>query len=64
MIETPAHMTAQPAVGTLPPLRTPTTMQLTLSNGLEVVAIARAVAPIVSASLMLRSGRRLRSGGA
>ena len=56
MIETPAHMTAQPAVGMLPPLRTPPTTQLTLGNGLEVVAIARSVAPIVSVSLMLRSG--------
>src|SRR4029077_15748045 len=31
-------------------------VQLTLSNGLEVVAIARSVAPIVSVGLMLRSG--------
>ena len=56
MIETPPQMSAQPAVGTLPPLRTPETIQLTLGNGLEVVAIARAVAPIVSLSLMVRSG--------
>jgi len=56
LIETPAHMRAQPAVGMLPPLRTPSTIQFTLGNGLEVVAIARTVAPIVSASLMLRSG--------
>jgi len=56
LIETPAHMRAQPVVGTLPPLRTPPTVQLTLGNGLEVVAIARSVAPIVSVSLMVRSG--------
>ena len=56
MIDTPAHMAVQPVVGGLPPLRTPATTQFTLSNGLEVVAIARAVAPIVSMSLMLRSG--------
>jgi len=56
LIETPAHMRAQPVVGTLPPLRTPPTVQFTLGNGLEVVAIARSVAPIVSASLMVRSG--------
>jgi zinc protease len=56
MIETPAHMTHAPAVGALPPLRPPTPTQLTLTSGLEVVAIARAVAPVVSMSLMLRSG--------
>jgi zinc protease len=56
MIETPAYMRGQPAVGPLPPQRTPETIELTLSNGLEVVAIPRTVAPIVSMSLMVRSG--------
>jgi zinc protease len=49
-------MAAQPLVGTLPPLRTPATTELTLGNGLDVVAIPRSVAPIVSMSLMVRSG--------
>jgi zinc protease len=56
VIETPPHMATQPHVGMLPPLRTPSTTGFTLSNGLEVVAIARTVAPIVSMSLMIRSG--------
>ena len=63
LIDTPAHMRAQPVVGTLPPLRTPATVQFTLGNGLEVVAIARSVAPIVSASLMMRSGADIDPAG-
>jgi predicted Zn-dependent peptidase len=56
VIEIPSYMNAQPAVGTLPPLHPPVTTEFRLRNGLEVVAIARAVAPIVSMSLMIRSG--------
>jgi zinc protease len=55
-VESPPHMTAAPVVGPLPPLRPPELTQLTLPCGLEVVAIARSVAPIVSMSLMIRSG--------
>jgi predicted Zn-dependent peptidase len=45
-----------PIVGVLPPVRSPAPVQLTLSNGLEVIAIHRTVAPVVSMSLMIRSG--------
>jgi zinc protease len=53
---TPAHMAIAPVVGTLPPLQAPATSTFTLSNGLEVVAIPRKVAPIISMSVMVRSG--------
>lgn len=56
MIDVPAHMTHAPVVGTLPPLRPPSPVPFTLPGGLEVVAIPRTVAPIVSMSLMLRAG--------
>src|SRR6185295_10427372 len=52
----PPHMTRAPSVGALPPLRAPAPVQLTLSNGLEIIAIHRTVAPVVSVSLMVRSG--------
>ena len=63
MIETPPHMATQPTVGTLPPVRAPVTTQFTLQSGLEVVAISRAVAPIVSMSLMIRSGADIDPAG-
>ncbi|MEA2700783.1 MAG: zinc protease [Myxococcales bacterium] len=56
MTATPDEMLAAPPVGPLPPLRTPALQRFVLSNGLEVVAIARHAAPIVSMTLMLRSG--------
>jgi predicted Zn-dependent peptidase len=49
-------MAGAPAVGPLPPLRVPRLSQFHLGNGLEVVAIPRTVAPIVSLTLTLRSG--------
>ena len=56
MTTTPAEMHAAPPVGPLPPLRTPVLQRFVLSNGLEVVAIPRHAAPIVSMTLMLRAG--------
>lgn len=53
---TPGQMQAAPSVGPLPPLRTPALERFVLSNGLEVVAIPRQTAPIVSMTLMLRAG--------
>lgn len=55
-LETPPHMAAPPSVGPLPALRVPRLSQFHLGNGLEVVAIPRTVAPIVSLTLTLRSG--------
>lgn len=54
--ETPPSMTAAPTVGALPAVVVPTARQFALGNGLPVVAVRRAVAPIVSATLMIRSG--------
>src|SRR5437764_534765 len=56
MTETPASMAQPPAVGPLPAIALPRATRLTLSNGLEVVAMRRDVAPIVSAAFMFRSG--------
>jgi zinc protease len=56
VIETPPVMATAPAVGPLPKVGLPRTSGFTLGNGLEVVAIRRDVAPIASASLMIRSG--------
>ena len=53
---TPDQMTTAPAVGPLPPLRTPVLHRFVLSNALEVVVIPRHAAPIVSMTLMLRGG--------
>jgi len=55
LIETPAAMAQPPAVGPLPNLELPRATRFTLSNGLEVVALRRDVAPIVSAAFMFRS---------
>jgi zinc protease len=49
-------MSVAPAVGPLPAVTLPRASGFSLSNGLEVVAVRRSVAPIVSASLMIRSG--------
>jgi zinc protease len=56
VLETPAAMSTQPAVGTLPAVVVPAANRLALGNGLPVVAVRRTVAPIVSATLMIRSG--------
>jgi zinc protease len=53
---TPPFMAAAPTVGSLPPLDPPRPARFTLSNGLEVVAVRRTVAPIVAVTVMLRSG--------
>ncbi|HEX3694877.1 MAG TPA: pitrilysin family protein [Polyangia bacterium] len=53
---TPTQMQAPPAVGPLPPLRTPVLETFALSNGLQVVVIPRHAAPIVSLTLMFRAG--------
>jgi zinc protease len=52
----PSHMETPPRVGPLPALEPPRPTVFTLTNGLEVVAVHRAVAPIVAASIMLRTG--------
>jgi zinc protease len=56
LIETPATMAQAPAVGPLPAIQLPRATRFALSNGLEVVALRRDVAPIVSAAFMFRSG--------
>ena len=56
MIETPAAMAQPPAVGPLPAIEIPRATRFALSNGLNVVALRRDVAPIVSAAIMFRSG--------
>jgi zinc protease len=56
VIETPAEMAQAPAVGPLPTIGLPRATRFSLTNGLEVVALRRDVAPIVSAALMFRSG--------
>jgi zinc protease len=56
VIETPAAMAQAPAVGPLPTIALPQATRFALSNGLEVVAVRRDVAPIVSAAFMFRSG--------
>ena len=45
-----------PAVGPLPAVALPRATRFKLSSGLEVVAVRRNVAPIVSAAFMFRSG--------
>jgi len=56
LIETPPAMAAAPEVGPLPTVALPRATRFSLSNGLEVVALRREVAPIVSAAFMFRSG--------
>lgn len=53
---TPAHMHSAPVVAPLPPLVAPTPLCFRLSNGIDVVAVRRQVAPIVSLNLVLRTG--------
>jgi zinc protease len=49
-------MAQAPAVGPLPTIALPRASRFSLSSGLEVVALRRDVAPIVSAAFMFRSG--------
>ena len=49
-------MAEVPAVGPLPTVALPRATRFSLSTGLEVVALRRDVAPIVSAAFMFRSG--------
>ncbi|HEY7375619.1 MAG TPA: insulinase family protein, partial [Polyangia bacterium] len=49
-------MAQAPAVGPLPAVDIPRASRFALSNGLNVVALRRDVAPIVSAAFMFRSG--------
>ena len=49
-------MAEAPAVGPLPAIALPRATRFALSSGLEVVALRRDVAPIVSAAFMFRSG--------
>ena len=52
----PAYMATAPAVGPLPALAAPNPLRFRLSNGLDVIAIPRHAAPIVSMNLIIRSG--------
>lgn len=52
----PEHMTHAPAVGPLPRLEPTRPARFVLSNGLEVTAIRRDVAPLVSVNVMFGSG--------
>jgi zinc protease len=52
----PAHMTQAPAVGPLPRLEPTRPVKFVLSNGLEVAAVRREVAPLVAVNVMIRSG--------
>ncbi|HEY4395846.1 MAG TPA: insulinase family protein, partial [Polyangia bacterium] len=56
MIEAPDSMKGAPAVGPLPSVALPPMIRFTLSSGLEVAAVRREVAPIVSVALMIRTG--------
>jgi len=56
VIETPEEMAQAPTVGPLPRVSLPRAIEFSLDNGLQVVAVHRDVAPIVSAALMIRSG--------
>ncbi len=53
---TPSYMRTAPIVGPLPSLVAPTTLRFQLSNGIDVVAVRRQVAPIVGLNLVLRTG--------
>jgi zinc protease len=54
--DAPAHMAHAPAVGPLPRLEPTRPTRFVLSNGLEVVAVRREVAPLVAVNLMFRAG--------
>ena len=53
---TPRYMQAAPVVAPLPSLVAPVPLRFQLSNGIDVVAVRRQVAPIVSLNLVLRTG--------
>jgi zinc protease len=55
----PEAMTRAPIVGPLPRLEPPHPTRFVLSNGLEVLAVRREVAPLVALNLMLRVGSDL-----
>jgi len=55
-VATPPHMHQAPAVGPLPRLEPTRPTRFVLSNGLEVVAVRREVAPLIALNLMFRSG--------
>jgi len=59
VIDTPEVMARPPAVGALPPLVLPPVERLTLANRVPAVTVHREVAPIVSLTLMFRSGSAL-----
>jgi zinc protease len=52
----PAQMHRAPAVGPLPRLEPTRPVRFVLSNGLEVIAVRRDVAPLVAVNLMFRVG--------
>jgi zinc protease len=52
----PPHMQVAPVVGPLPSLVAPRPIRFQLSNGIDVVAVRRQVAPIVAMNLVLRTG--------
>ncbi|HEY2730290.1 MAG TPA: pitrilysin family protein [Polyangia bacterium] len=52
----PAHMAQAPAVGPLPRLEPTRPTRFVLSNGLEVLAVRREVAPLVAVNVMFRMG--------
>jgi zinc protease len=52
-------MTRAPAVGPLPTLSPPRPTRFVLSNGLEVLAVHRSVAPLVAVNVMFRVGSDL-----
>ncbi len=54
--QTPRYMHAPPVVAPLPSLVAPIPLFFRLSNGIDVVAVRRQVAPIVSMNLVLRTG--------
>ncbi|MBC8133998.1 MAG: insulinase family protein, partial [Deltaproteobacteria bacterium] len=53
---TPRHMRTAPTVAPLPALVAPAPLCFRLSNGIDVVAVRRQVAPIISMNLVLRTG--------
>jgi zinc protease len=55
-VATPPHMAQAPAVGPLPRLEPTRPARFVLSNGLEVFAVRREVAPLIALNLMFRSG--------
>ena len=59
---TPDAMLRAPAVGPLPRLTPPQPTRFVMSNGLEVLAIHRAVAPLVAVNLMFRVGSDVDTG--